>query len=833
MNIGEKIFAYIAQAGLLTSSMVEEYKNSLIFLGDEKQIYIPVTNSYVGIGQTAYDTILNAIQTNGSDLNTLYDHVHQNVVNTVSAQFTQAELEAMIPDTSHTYTWGGETVTRNNYKYQLKANQDMVLKGVNDYDPSAHNTSSYGTSGIKVTLAHDPSGVYRHGTDESGFGYSYWEGQDVMSIDDSLTWAYITNTSSYLMKYATKVATAQANRVFHDILGEDTTVYIEKEFGEAFLLDSITGELSPIGNVYVKMANGSYQVVSVSNDDDGHYYVYLDNDTKVLYTNDNSVTLPSPFTGVYTSSELESLLDSDDGIEDIGGLYVPTWYHIDMAATSSANTKLADGITTLKEVSYILDKLTDGDDAGISLAYNISYNFVEIQKLKKWQDEIGSSSVATFQSESMNPNLVTISYYSSDLWAADKDGAAVGNVKLDIGLRLAQTYEVDGVTYAAYTTAHNANINDIYIRNLDPTGMYNFIQITGANGQEIVDLFAAAEPSSTSTPLYVYDSVGEKYELYGSSVSLTASSINSMYSSTASRYVKFPYTKITKDATDGLTTVDWVTTYVAWGMNDVINLINGGNDTLETYVMSKINALDYTDTAVAGKYVSEVDEEDGVITVTRVDLPLDKILANQVVYTNELMLHITGKEAYDLMTDNLSRQDVFYDNGSSLVMILSTSGIDQSSSSNYYLKTSMSSFTMVSANSLVADMIANAGNVSYFIKTTSNNTSKYTPLDIQETISNDTNNDIFTVDAKVVDDDVIFYLNTSSSTANAKYIDARQVRNPSDGHTDLFVSAYVTYLSASSPTNTGLADAWDVRRTIESMFSWVDLQTNKIIGMNS
>ena len=43
------------------------------------------------------------------------------------------------------------------------------------------------------------------------------------------------------------------------------------------------------------------------------------------------------------------------------------------------------------------------------------------------------------------------------------------------------------------------------------------------------------------------------------------------------------------------------------------------------------------------------------------------------------------------------------------------------------------------------------------------------------------------------------------------------------------ITTYITPLQSASPTNTGLADAWNVRQTIESMFAWVNLKTNKII----
>ena len=56
--LGDKRFAYIDKASDLTLSMVEKYKEAFILLGDEKQLFNPLTNSYVGISQSAYNYVL-------------------------------------------------------------------------------------------------------------------------------------------------------------------------------------------------------------------------------------------------------------------------------------------------------------------------------------------------------------------------------------------------------------------------------------------------------------------------------------------------------------------------------------------------------------------------------------------------------------------------------------------------------------------------------------------------------------------------------------------------------------------------------------------------------
>ena len=58
VNIHDKPFAYIEHKSDLTEQLCFLYKNSLIFIGDEKQIYNPLTNSYVGIGLSSYNTII-------------------------------------------------------------------------------------------------------------------------------------------------------------------------------------------------------------------------------------------------------------------------------------------------------------------------------------------------------------------------------------------------------------------------------------------------------------------------------------------------------------------------------------------------------------------------------------------------------------------------------------------------------------------------------------------------------------------------------------------------------------------------------------------------------
>lgn len=83
MGISDKLFTYIDKSSELTQSMVNEYKNSLIVIGDEKYAFIPQLNSYIGgIGVSSYEYILEMIK-----------RIKQNAV---EMKFTNADNEFYI-----------------------------------------------------------------------------------------------------------------------------------------------------------------------------------------------------------------------------------------------------------------------------------------------------------------------------------------------------------------------------------------------------------------------------------------------------------------------------------------------------------------------------------------------------------------------------------------------------------------------------------------------------------------------------------------------------------------------------------------------------------------
>lgn len=820
MNIGEKMFAYIDVAGDLTLDMVQQYKNAMIILGNEKQLFNPLTNSYIGIGQTAYEYILGKLTSGDGRIEGLDAHLHQNTVNSIYSNFAPEELLPHLPDTSVYIEIGDQVVTSNNYRYQLQANKDVVLKGIHDYDPITRqgitqdelgrtitNPSTYGSSGITVNIQHN--GVHVHGTDEFGFEYSYWQGQDYLTVDDKITWAYITSRNSYLMNFAKSIAVQQANRVYKDILGVDV-VYIEKEFNEAFLYDQYAHTLSMINEVYVKLADGTYTTVEVVKSGDD-YDVVISGTSTIIWSTNNARPI--------SSSAIATTLSDNGGYETVHGENKPVWYHVDMEHTANVNTDLRDGINTIREISYILDKITDGDDEGVNLAYNIAYNYIEIQNLKRWQEELGDNTVNTFQSQSKN-NLLLVSYYSSNLWSTDKDKAAAGNVKLDIDLILAQTYkDNNNQTHAAYINANHTGANTIYryIRNYDITNPANYrlLGSAGSNHSIYEDMLAVG---ITSVDIYQPD--GDKYVKTGTTGTLTEAFLDSH----AGEYIYFNINKVAADVENGLTTVPWVTSYVAWTVKELLDQMSGVNDEVIAYINTKIDGLDYNDTEVEGQYVSEVNETNGVISIKRKKLPLSYLLVNEALYTGDIYLHINGEELMNMFMADNTRRDLYYLDAGEYKVVTGTSGIDQYNHEKYFIKKNLSNFNEVFKDTPAAQLIANGANTSYYVReTTISGKITYIPIDVQTEVQKQV---YFDSAGLVQNNEQLYWLD--GVIVNHKYLESRFIQHK-DGHTDMSITAYITPLQAASPTNTGLADAWNVRRTIESMFAWVDLKTNKII----
>ena len=61
VDISNKLFTYVKHGVDISQTIKDIYYNSLIFIGDEQQIYVPAIDTYVGVGKTKYDGLSKSI----------------------------------------------------------------------------------------------------------------------------------------------------------------------------------------------------------------------------------------------------------------------------------------------------------------------------------------------------------------------------------------------------------------------------------------------------------------------------------------------------------------------------------------------------------------------------------------------------------------------------------------------------------------------------------------------------------------------------------------------------------------------------------------------------
>lgn len=915
MNISDKVFTYIdSYVGMPESELIQmynQYRNSLIFIGDEQQIYNPLTGAYVGIGLSRFNKAIQDLDNNTSKIINLDNHIHQNVVNSLWVDFSEDELNTAFPNSNAPIRQiAGNNISHQSGKgkYQLMTNQDIVIKGLFDTDGTqkrdvdelgnqytntlntelwSHinripsNSKYKGASGIQVNVHHH--GNFKQGIDNNGFEYSYWEGQDYITIDDSYTWSYITQQSSYLVEYSKKIATAQANRIYHDILGGNDPVYVEKSFHDVFELDD-DGKLRqviPEDQIFVKFKNPTEenkayeQQVGIYNDTmNGYYYIYApytDPTTGniiyyILKTNDTpsgtiSTNISDGGSGTISltsasTSTLVNILFPDDGYDKNpnGSFKEVAWYNIDVEATAQGQMNLADGIKTFREVAYILDRITDGPsgqgDGIITLTYNIAQNAIDISDIKNWRNNIGSYVVTNFgASSSQSSQYVILNSYSFDQWN-NLDMPAYGNARLDVNLLLAQTYTIPvngiNVSYAAYLNipSHANQISPIWIDLGDLTNDNYYINFGSLSAPQIQDYYIKFRQiyGNNTQKLNIYrrtqDLVTGRYQYTMNGMVSIGDLTSHQFGS--GDYILFNYKKVEyptiNGIIDGLTTVNWVTTYVGHGLSRIIENLNNTSGEIYTYIPQYIHDnLTYTDSGEKSDYyVSRVDEQDGVVIVKREKLPFDEILASQEIYGNDFFVEINYDYAKNIVGTPPDYSLIYYKNGNTFNHPVTLSPTDR-----YYLIAHVNNFTKINTTNLsnpngeknlTNEVLLNAGGFTYFKRQSADSIEvgssviepafKFIPVDI---------NDLIEVETGIISSNTLnslYYYNSASATSISKYFEA-SVRQNSKGGNEFFVTSYVTYLGTATPHNTGLADAYDVRRTIESMFTWINLKTNK------
>jgi len=320
VNIASKLYAYIKHGVDIDQNIKQIYYNSMIFIGDEQQIYVPVMDTYVGIGTTAYNNTLDRITALEARIQEVAESLSQESVNRIFANYSWRDLDTTYNSYINQDSIQGSNFAANSY-HAWQLNNEVTFKGINDYDPTTgfsrqitnpyviydanghkyilNNDYSKTGNGIGPGLAtavdhqtsYDATDLYsKNAQPTSGITVEAHYGEMVkvynpvskqyvdrrlgnyISIDDKLTWSYMTSAYAYTLNYSTNYVNSEVERVYHNLLGDSEASYVMISFGSA--VEDITAQFNQLTPVEQDnydashpgfiTARGTYELITVS-----------------------------------------------------------------------------------------------------------------------------------------------------------------------------------------------------------------------------------------------------------------------------------------------------------------------------------------------------------------------------------------------------------------------------------------------------------------------------------------------------------------------------------------------------------------------------------------
>jgi hypothetical protein len=154
-NIGQRLFAYTYYGDVINENIANQFKRSLIFLGYEGQIWSPLTNTYVGIGKTSYTNAITYTAEAHAKIDALNTALTSSMVSNIYANWDVADWKDA----------EGTNDIDEKYLAKIAATNDIVLRGVGNYDVTTNSRLTYeqahvtdvnaGKEGIGSTVTQD------------------------------------------------------------------------------------------------------------------------------------------------------------------------------------------------------------------------------------------------------------------------------------------------------------------------------------------------------------------------------------------------------------------------------------------------------------------------------------------------------------------------------------------------------------------------------------------------------------------------------------------------------------------------------------------------------
>lgn len=514
-NIANRLMAYIRHGVDINSDIKEIYKNSLIFIGDESQIYVPAMNTYVGIGTTAYNNTIQRIKSIEDQLSSLDSSLGADMVSKIYVNYSLDEVNGLNGKTAV----GGFSAGLTDTEWAL--NNDVTIKGVGDYDPATglakkntrNDSSRYhsytanyydGTAGTKeiyvaaseyynADAAQPTSGITvtpHWGTKQTV--YNEATGQTIVkrsgnyiTIDDSLTWSYMTSAYAYALDYTKTHTASEIDRLYHNLLGDSSVTYLPVAFDT--VIDDRTSIISKLtakeiaafdtdnpGKHLITVDINSTKYYYVVSTDVEIYYAYIDNNTPAEGTAGNKEYVKLTYTDIEDlivnglSTLHQGTVRYTAGNASIENF--PQLYSRDVQYNSTYNINIKDGIQTLKEVAYLLDLLSDGNLGSVTY-----YTYADFNALTEGEQE------SAYYIQPQNPTPADNDIYAYIVNTGDPE---------NLGIQIA--YSIAG---------NQAQITDLHTHIEKLESGKTSVRSVQASGTEFttVSVFGQSEWSNTDT----------------------------------------------------------------------------------------------------------------------------------------------------------------------------------------------------------------------------------------------------------------------------------------------------------------------------------------------
>lgn len=328
--INNKLFAYVSTYDIAkrkAEDIYSYYPNSLVFIGNEGIIWQPLTNTYIGLGASAY---------------------------------------------SYLNTWIDKT-----YKYADDAYNRVTIDTINGVGPDA-------TKNITFTTSHDDLATFKEDTSNSNTIQL-----DLGGLNSKLNTQGL-NSKAFAVENTTKqINTLYQLLLGSD--KDPNQIYVEHELNHFFdpATDEVFNKpalwIDVFGNklyTQVKLAYIGAYTGYINNDVNNSYSYnqYQIQDALNSYTVYETFTADSTGNIITIQSGISE--NHDHGTETIGSgiSYIIYSQPTGKINSYAPNISITDSIDTIREIAYILDIITDDkNDNGISLAYSIVETYTGLQ----------------------------------------------------------------------------------------------------------------------------------------------------------------------------------------------------------------------------------------------------------------------------------------------------------------------------------------------------------------------------------------------------------------------------------------------------------------------